>query len=539
MDVNRMTLRQKIGQLMIFGFSGKEAPVEFYKLFEEDFVGGVILFNRNIETPDAVLKLTANLQMAAKRAGQPFPLLVSIDQENGIVRRLGNGTTEFPGNMLLAAVGDQQATRAVSQATAKELRALGINANLAPVLDVNNHPDNPVIGVRSFGEKVADVIRHGTAFIKGHHDTGVITTAKHFPGHGDTDTDSHLALPTIPHDLNRLNQIELEPFRKAIVEGVDCIMISHISFPALEPDKDVPASLSYAVVTELLRKKMGFKGVIMTDCLEMNAIAETVGTVEGAVRALRAGVDTIIVSHTYSLQKKVIQRILKAVDRGELREEAIDKAVQRVWHLKSKYLSWERVPTPEKGIPQYVGGEAHRQLAWKLYERGTTLLKNNGILPLDLDPRTTILVVEVDQKRYSLVQDGEDICRLRDAVLQHHRNVKSIHIGISPSKEEMRKVLQEVESADIIIYGTVNAHLMRSQADLVNRVSRMDKPVIAVAMHNPYDLAAIPRASAFIATYEPTFSALSVAADIIFGKKKARGKLPITIPGHAERGTGL
>src|SRR5690606_2186935 len=286
-----MSLRQKIGQLMMIGFHGTRLSEKVQRMIVEDCVGGIILFGRNIGTPEEVLRLTSDLQTCAKTAGHPFPLLISIDQENGVVRRLGKGTTLFPGNRLLGAVDDEKVTRHIARATAEELKRLGINMNLAPGLDVNNNPQNPVIGVRSFGESVDGVIRHGLAFIEGHQAVGVVTTAKHFPGHGDTDVDSHLDLPTVPHGLKRLETVELRPFQEAIDAGVCCVMIAHVFFPAFEAEDKVPATLSHSVVTGLLREKMGFNGVVTTDCLEMDAVSKTIGTVEGALRALKAGVD--------------------------------------------------------------------------------------------------------------------------------------------------------------------------------------------------------------------------------------------------------
>lgn len=540
MNTGVLSLRQKVGQLMMVGFKGNEPSADILRLIEEGHVGGIILFGHNIGTPEQLLRLTGELQTCANNAGHALPLFISIDQENGTVRRLGPGTTVFPGNMLLGAVGSEQATRDVARATAEELKALGINMNLAPVLDVNNNPDNPVIGVRSFGETSEDVTRHGLASIAGHRDSGVMTSAKHFPGHGDTDTDSHLALPTIPHGIERLEEVEFVPFRRAIAAGVDSVMISHVFFPALESEQGVPASLSRSVVTHLLREKMGYDGVVMTDCLEMNAISETVGVAEGALQALKAGVDIVMVSHTYSRQKESIERIVQAVETGELDEAVIDRAVARVQRLKAKYLSWDNIlPVPKK-VPSIVGGEAHHKLAEHQFALGITLLKNDGFLPLHPEDATEVLVVIPEQKVSTPVEDVRFAnYRLADAIREHHEHVQEIHIGISPEKKEADEVLQRTPSADVVIFGTVNAHLNRKQAELVSRILKAGKPVVAVAMRNPYDLTVIQDVAAYLATYEYTFPALSAAADIIFGKKTAQGKLPVTIPGYAERGGGL
>jgi len=541
MNISSMSLRQKIGQLMMVGFKGTTPSPEILQMIEEEHVGGIILFGRNIGTPEEVLQLNADLQAAAKRANHPAPLLISIDQENGVVRRLGVGTTVFPGNMLMGAVNDPEATKAVAHASAKELKALGINMNLAPVLDVNNNPHNPVIGVRSYGESVESVTRHGIASIHGHQEAGVVTTVKHFPGHGDTDTDSHLALPVISHDLDRLEQVELVPFQKAIEAGADCVMIAHVYFPALEPRENVPATISEAIVTGLLREKLGFQGVITTDCLEMNAISETIGTADGALLALKAGVDILMISHRHNWQKDAIERIVQAVEKGEISEELIDRAVERVLKLKAKYLSWdEALPAIKERVPSFVGGADHASLAQNQFDRGVTLVKNNGILPLKLTEDAKILVVYPNSQVYTMVEDARYATyALKDALLTHHSNVEELRISSPPTDDEIQSVIRRSIDADLIIFGTMNAHLQDKQAEMVRQAAAQGKPVIAIAMRNPYDLMVYPEVSAFLATYEFTLPCLRVAADILFGTKPSKGKLPVSIPGYAPIGFGL
>lgn len=250
MDISNLTLREKIGQLMMFGFDGITPSREIRKLIEEYQVGSIILFARNIGSATEVSELTTKLQTIAKKANHKLPLLISTDQENGIVRRLGIDTTTFPGSMLLGATQDTNSTYMVAKATAEELRALGINMNLAPVIDINNNSNNPVIGVRSFGEVAIDVANHGIYSIKGYLDAKVIPTVKHFPGHGDTDIDSHLALPTIQHSLERLENLELIPFKKTIEAGIEAVMVAHVYFPGIEDDlnKAVINMMNYAEV---------------------------------------------------------------------------------------------------------------------------------------------------------------------------------------------------------------------------------------------------------------------------------------------------
>src|SRR5215469_13507668 len=264
-----MTLEKQIGQLLVAGFRGTTPSPEIIDLIRNYHVGGIILFSRNVQDAQQVLELTHSLQLIAKTAGHATPLLIAIDQENGMVRRLGKGTTQFPGNMALGATGSEQVVYDVAQATGSELKALGINMNLAPVVDVNNNPANPVIGVRSFGEDPHQVARLAAAAVKGYRAAGVISDLKHFPGHGDTAVDSHLALPVISRTLEQLEAIELVPFSSGIEAGADSVMIAHISFPDMlgksafyTQQEALPATVSPAIVRGLLREKLGFEGVL-------------------------------------------------------------------------------------------------------------------------------------------------------------------------------------------------------------------------------------------------------------------------------------
>lgn len=540
LNMKEMPLRKKIGQLMMFGFHGTKPSKEILQMIEEEHVGGVILFSRNIGTPEEVLHLTSELQNAAKRAAHPFPLLISIDQENGIVRRLGSGTTVFPGSMLLGAINDVEATERIAKATAEELKALGVNMNLAPVVDINNNPFNPVIGVRSFGETAEQVTRHGLASIKGHQAAGIIATVKHFPGHGDTDTDSHLDLPTIFHDLERLKQVELVPFQRAIDDGTDCVMISHVYFPALESRNNLPATLSKSLVNDLLRKQMGFDGVVTTDCLEMNAISKTVGTVEGALQAFIAGNDILMISHTFTYQKEAIERMVSAVENGEIDEEMIDQAVQRILNLKEKYLSWDRLPKMSDGIPSFVGGKDHQELAQRQFKRGVTLIRNKNILPLKLTEQDQLFAILPKSRIQTKVEDEDDSANaLGSLIRNHHSNVHEYQISTELSDEEMEEAISLASTAKAVIVGTVNAHLYQRQAQLVNEMIKGGKKVIVIAMRNPYDLMNLPDVTAFIAAYEYTLPAFKAAVDIIFGVQKPSGRLPVTLPGYASIGFGL
>nr|WP_309098208.1 beta-N-acetylhexosaminidase [Fredinandcohnia onubensis] len=529
--MNQAELRRKIGQLMVVGFKGITASEEIKELIREHHVGGIILFGRNIGTPEEILSLTTELQQVAKDAGHEHPLLICIDQENGVVRRLGEGTTIFPGAMLLGATGNPDNAYEVGVATGKELKALGINWNLAPVMDVNNNPENPVIGVRSFGESADKVSEFGRMAMKGMQEAGVITTLKHFPGHGDTNVDSHLDLPVISHNIERLEQIELKPFVDSIAAGADTVMSAHVYFPAIADTPGVPATLSRKVITGLLREKLGFDGVVTTDCMEMNAIANTIGTAKGGVEAIKAGVDLIMVSHLHHLQKETIDAIVTAVESGEIDEAQIEAAVARVTRLKVKYCNWDEIGSDE--VPSFVGGKEHQQLAHDIYKQGITIVKNNGILPLK---NKRVLVVysenkytmQVEDRRYSSMYLGETIKEIDDTA-------EIVQLSNPATDEEIQRVAAKAQQFEAIIVGTLTVQEGDAQTKLVKALTDTGVPVIVIATRSPYDLAYLPEIQAYLCTYEFPYPALNMAAKAIYGREQVTGKLPVTIPQVRER----
>lgn len=533
-----MTLEEQIGQLLVVGFWGTSATPEIVDLIQNYHVGSIILFSRNVQDAQQVLELTHSLQLIAKAAGHRSPLLIAIDQENGMVQRLGQGTTQFPGNMALGATGSEQMTYDVAQATGRELKALGINMNLAPVVDVNNNSANPVIGVRSFGADPHQVARLGAAAVKGYRAGGVIATLKHFPGHGDTAVDSHLALPTIPYTLERLEEIELIPFRRGIEAGADSVMIAHISFPdlldtsAFYTQQDVlPASVSPAVVRGLLREKLGFEGVIISDCLEMKAIADTIGTERGAVMALQAGIDLALVSHTYMRQRGSIEAIQSAVQTGELSPEVVHQAAERVLRLKDRFLSWDDLPTAP--VPEWVGGTSQQQLRDRAYELSTTLVRNEvALLPLHLDPTERLLVISPQKEPFTQVEDRhypEEF--LVKSIRQHHGNVSALFISPYLTSDEREEILRTAEASDVIVMATLNAHLERQQAELMQYLIQSGRPIIGIAVGNPYDLLAFPQLRSHLVTYEYTEPALAAVVHVLFGEIQPCGRLPVGLPG--------
>ncbi|MFB4322260.1 glycoside hydrolase family 3 N-terminal domain-containing protein [Priestia sp. BR_2] len=522
-----LTLEQKVGQMFICGFNAL-TPNEHANILIEQFqVGGICYFRRNVKTLPQLAELSESLQQLAS-GSQPFPLLISIDQEGGMVARIDHeGISRIPGNMALGAAGSAEDAYRVAQIGARELRSLGVNMNFAPCLDVNNNPRNPVIGVRSFGEDPHAVAELGTAAIKGYQEEGVSATAKHFPGHGDTSVDSHLGRASVPHDLERLRSVELFPFAQAIKDGVDAIMTAHVSFPAIEPS-DLPATLSHAVLTGLLREEMGFEGLIVTDCLEMHAISKEYGIPEGAIRAIEAGADCVLVSHTLSEQTAAITAVIEAVRGGRLPVELIDKAVDRILALKQRNAKLaEELPVHPIGEV----AEETKQLLAQIAGRGITLVKDEGQLPLK--PEQAVAVIWPELLQATQVDEAwSKSYTLGDALRSYGVQADDLRVGTDMSDEEVEQAVKAAEGYKQIVVATYTSEsrLPQGQQKLVSRLSELeDVTLVIVATRNPYDINDLPPVPAYLCSYENTPYYMNAAAGVLVGKVRPEGKLPVGI----------
>ena len=358
-----MTVREKLGQLLMFGFPGTQLGQEALQLIEEYKAGNVVLFAHNLTDAAQMRSLCEDVRRRIEAACGAAPI-ISIDQEGGVVARLPQDAVSFPSAMAVAATGDVHNAYEAAFDTARELAALGVNCNLAPVVDVNTNAANPVIGVRAYGSRPQRVSDFAREVIRGHVQAGVMPVAKHFPGHGDTDVDSHLGLPLVKKSMEELKACELVPYRDAIAQDVPAIMAAHILFPALEKE-DLPASMSRAILQGLLRGEMGFAGLVVSDCLEMGAIQDHYGTPEGFVAALKAGVDLACISHTPSLALRALDLAYEAVRDGSLPMERVDEAVERVMRAKRRFVC-AQAPWQE------VGSAAHRDAARRMMAAAIT-----------------------------------------------------------------------------------------------------------------------------------------------------------------------
>ncbi|ASA26199.1 beta-N-acetylhexosaminidase [Paenibacillus donghaensis] len=532
MAEHRGGIRKKVGQLFMCGFMDTRPNDNILKLITDYNIGGVIYFRRNIGTPEEVYECSAGLQQAASE-----PLLIAIDQEGGMVARIEQGVTLMPGNMALGATRDPEGVFEAARIAGLELRQLGMNMNFAPCVDVNNNPTNPVIGVRSFGETPQLVASLGAAAAAGYQNAGVAATLKHFPGHGDTDTDSHLALPTIPHPRERLETIELAPFRHIIKTGVDAIMTAHVVFPAYE-EQEIPATLSKNILTGLLRQKLGFEGVIVTDCLEMNAIAQTVGVGTGAVQAVQAGADLILVSHRFDWQVEAIEAVIGAVERGEISEARIDDSISRLQRLKLKRGILKEEPAGFAAIRDTLATTASHAFAQKLSEHSITLVKDEGQLPLSGKERTYVIWPEV-RVHHEVVEALREEVTLGGELSELIPQVDERIIDADPSEEEIGLVLTESAAYTQIVAVTYNAGFSGGQRRILTElVGRTGTRLIVVAARDPFDYTAVPGIRTYLACYENKPLAMQSVAKVLTGQLPARGRLPVTV-GEFHVGTGI
>lgn len=525
---DRERLRRQIGQLMVFGFEGLTVPDTMADLIRNHYVGNIIFFSRNVANRAQVSHLTSSLQQLAVESGQELPLTISTDQENGIVRRLPPDMPGLPGNMALGAAGRPDHAFRSGVLTGKLLKHVGINFNLAPVLDINNNPNNPVIGVRSYGDQGDLVTAYGVNFMSGLQSQGVIALAKHFPGHGDTDVDSHRGLPVITHGRSRLDVVELVPFVGVIAAGVDAVMTAHVVFPAVDPTR-VPATLSRPVLTGLLRDELGFDGVLTTDCLEMDAISETVGVGPGAVAAVKAGADMIMVSHRLDRQLQAIQAIEEAVLSGEISELRIEEAVARVSALKTKRLTavpltpdWESLQDETETLQIELSGQALTPLRW------SGGLPQSPLSIAVLSDETTPVMVAAGRPGPSpLLKDAvSQVCP--DALVELFSFPTVLN---ATSSDDLLKKLAEY---DLVVVG-VNGDQNQPYLTFINGLFHENIPQITLLLRSPYDARLVGQAPNLLALYENTPWMAKTAIHAIFAGP-AQGRLPVEVSATFPRG---
>jgi beta-N-acetylhexosaminidase len=541
-----LTLREKVAQLVMVPFTGHTLNTnsreyrKFVHLISDLRVGGLILVSvsqgRLVQRaePHEMATFLNRMQRMSR-----LPLLVSGDFERGTSMRL-NDTTVFPHAMAFAAAGDPAMTRYEGEVTARESRAVGVHWVFYPDADVNNNPDNPIINIRSFGENPQVVAQHVEAFIEGAESDRrirILTTAKHFPGHGDTATDTHLGLATVPGDRERLNRVELVPFRAAMAKGVDAIMTAHVAVPALG-SPELPATLSTIVVTKVLREELGFRGLIVTDALDMGAIVKGFGETEAAVRALEAGSDVLLMPPD---PEAAVNAVVAAVRRGRLTEKRIDQSLARVLGAKIRLgLDRKRLVDLE-GIADVVNSPEANERAQEVADRAVTLVKNNNAqIPLRKPDKTCFLLLT--EAHYST--EGQAL-----AQEIHRRTPNALLLTLDPSLpdaalDDAALRVGFCDSSVVAAFASIAAYrgdlaLAGGFPKLVDRVIATGKPVTLIALGNPYLLRGFPKVAAYLATFSTVPPSEVAAVKALYGEMPIRGHLPVTIPDQAKYGDGI
>lgn len=577
-----MSLKQKVTQMIMPDFrkwqeAGQESPQDLTMVNAEvaeaidkyDF-GGVILFAENVKETKQTLALTQDMQKAAienKANNGKIPLLLAIDQEGGIVYRLGSGTA-LPGNMAIGATNDPKLATEAGQIIGRELSALGLNVDFAPVLDTNNNPQNPVIGLRSFSSDPNRVAYLGIPMMKGIQDCNVAVAAKHFPGHGDTAVDSHTGLPLVDKSLAELEKLELLPFKKAMDAGVDLLMTAHIQYPQIEKDQVVsketgekiyvPATLSDDILTGLVRKKYGYKGVIVSDAMGMDAIAKNFGEVEAVKMAIKAGVDLVLMPTTLrsktDLSKidTIVDEVVRAVQTGDISEERLNESVRRILTLKEKrgVLNFDPSARTAEKAEEAVGSTLNRDLERKIAAAAVTVVKNeDNTLPFKVQTGDHVLLLGAFENEVPGLNLG--MRRLiADGVLPKDTSFVAKNFTkestLDSLKEDLEKATHIVVISEIGYEGQLDKDFWRTKipTEIVHYANAKHKKAAVLSISKPYDVANYPVAKSILAVYgnkgmDPTESLkpdnafgpnIPAGVEVIFNGKEHLGTLPVDIP---------
>lgn len=534
----QMSLEDKVSQMFsapIYGYFLNEDHPDHrlsLDLVERFHIGGFIFFQGS---PYSQVNLINELQDKSS-----LPLLMSQDLEWGAGMRVRQ-TTTFPSMMALGATGDTKLVYAMARVIAEEVRTLGIHQAYAPVADINNNPENPIINVRSFGEKPALASKMCVAYSEGLKDGGVIATAKHFPGHGDTSIDSHMDLPVLDFNENRLHNMELVPFQALIDSGIESIMVGHLALPSLDSNPILPATLSSNITTTLLREKMKFNGLIVTDAMGMSGVSEAYGVRQSSVLAVEAGCDVLLMSRDPYAGREAI---IDAVKTGRLDEKRIDASVLRILRLKEKLgLHLNRLKEPEH-VSKQVASRDHSVLSEEIARRSLTLLRNkDDILPIYDQNKKILCVVLSDTDQPNVGEHFFREVKRRTLPTQVEKRL----LDMRSHATEYEAVLEEISNYDLVLvpsFMKVRAWsgkiaLSSTQAEFINMVVKQQKPTIVVSFGNPYILVGLDQPDAELACYSNCSASQSAAVQAVFGESPIHGRLPVTIPGLHDFGEGV
>jgi beta-N-acetylhexosaminidase len=550
--LRHMTVEEKVGQLFVVEVFGQDAnnvtaaqaasneakygpgvrtPADVVNKYKP---GGVIYFDPrrgggvggigpdNVQNPRQIATLSNGLQTAATSQRMGIPLLISTDQEGGaVVYRLIAPATAMPGNMALGAGRSADDARRSAEVIGTELASVGINQDFGPVADVNINPANPVIGVRSVGADSDLVAKLVAAQVDGYHAAGIASTAKHFPGHGDTAVDSHFGLPEITHTRAQLEAIDLPPFKAAIAHGIESIMTAHIVLRSVDPS-GAPATMSKPIMTGILREELGFDGLIVTDALGMGGATSTYPPDVAPVQALKAGVDQLLLSPDMNL---AYNAVLNAVRSGDIPSDRLDESVYRILRLKFRHGLFDNPYVDVDNAVGVVGAPDHLADAQKITDHTTTLIKNDaGVLPLSRDSRRVLVTGRSDQVLF-----GDTIANLTsDAIRARGQTVTTFGTNANPTQAQINQAAALAANVDLVVVTTNNA--TAAQLNLVRALQASGKPVVWAGVRNPYDIAGNTSSPTYLATYGFTPDSIESLVRVMYGEVNPTGKLPVTIP---------
>jgi beta-glucosidase-like glycosyl hydrolase len=562
--LEQMTLDERIGQMLVPELASTYLPTdsdafeELARRVRDQHVGGFIAFGGAQPTPGVLL----NPGYAAATLGQPLaaastfnrlqelssvPLLNSADFETGVGMRIA-GATVFPRAMAFGATGDVRLAAEAARITALEGRAIGVHVNLAPVADVNSNPRNPIINTRAFGGTPAHVSAMVAGYVRSLEEHGMVATLKHFPGHGDTDVDSHLGLPVISQPRARLDEIELPPFRTGIEAGAGAVMTSHIALPALDPAPDTPATFSQPIVTSLLRRDLAFGGLIVTDSMEMQGITRLLSPGEAAVRAIQAGHDMLIDLRD---TPAAFAAIKAAVHSGSLTDARITVSAERILRTKASLGLHKQKQVALEDVPRVVGGRVHRAVAQVVSERSITLLKDErNTVPLRLPADASILYLSVLDypAGWSI---GAPSRTLAPELRKRWPRLTAVELSDRSTAAELDLVQATADRYEAIVAAVfvrtaaysgrmdLAPALTRLLNDLARRTRAANTPFVAILFGNPYVATFLPELPAMVLTYDYYDLAEGSAARAIAGEAPIGGRLPVALPGLFPIGHGL
>ena len=543
-----LTLREKVGQMVMPWVGGEYLAVDsegFDRLrgwVADEGVGGIVV---SVGLPHSYAAKANALQRLAD-----VPLLVASDMENGPGMRMSGiwsfphllpqgGGTAFPPLMALGAAGSDSLAYALGRVLAREARAVGVHVTFGPVLDVNSNPANPIINTRAFGEDPALVSRLAQAYIRGAREGGLLTTGKHFPGHGDTETDSHLGLPAIRADRVRLDAVELPPYRAAVDAGVDGMMTAHIAVTGVLGPDAPPATLSPYFMTDVLRGEMGFGGILFTDALDMGGVITRYGDADAAVMAVQAGADVLLMPRDIHV---AIEAVTAAVQAGTLDETRIDASVRRILQAKARAGLPQSRFVPMDSVEQVVGIRAHTELARDIARRSLTLARDaDGLVPLRADAQRILAIT------YAEANDPAAGLAFAAALASSGRTVQAARVDSRTTAEEFAALRAAADSADVVVLAAFVAPLERSgtiqarggMTAFAAELAERNRPVVLVSFGTPYLLADFPGASAYLLAWGGMEVSQEAAAQALLGRIGIGGTLPVSLPPFHARGEGL